>query len=235
MTAPWEDPRVRRGLARQQAALRARTAAGATHVGWKVGFGAPDSLQLMAISAPLVGYLTDETVVAPEATIDTTGWARGVIEFEVAVSMGRDLEAGATEEEAAAAVAAIAPAIELADIDLTVDPGSVEDILAGNIFHAGVAFGPFDASRGGLDIDGMKATVRVDSRHHSRVTDLQAITGRYPWVVATVANTLASLGGRLRAGDIVITGSVIPPISVGEGTAFEFHLEPLTPISLDVV
>jgi 2-keto-4-pentenoate hydratase len=52
--------------------------------------------------------------------------------------------------------------------------------------------------------------------------------------VATVANTLASIGKTLRAGDVIITGSVTPPISVGEGSDFTFHLEPFAPISVEI-
>lgn len=229
---PSEDPRIVEGLLRQLAARDEALGAGARHVGWKVGFGAPASLELMQITAPLLGYLTDATVFDDGATFETDGWTRGVVEFEVAVWMGSDLGAGATEYEAAAAVAAVGPAIEVADVDLPVGPDSISDIMAGDIFHRGVIFGTRDESRAGLDITGLTAHITLDDEVIATVTDLEAITGAYPWIVSTVASTLASAGERLRAGDVIITGSVIPPVSVADADRFTFELAPYDPITV---
>jgi 2-keto-4-pentenoate hydratase len=232
MSNPWEDPRVIEGLRRQLDARSDALSGGAEHVGWKVGFGAPASLELMQITAPLLGYLTDATVFERGAVFDTGDWARGVVEFEVAVWMGSDLGPGAGDAEAAAAVAAVGPAIEVADVDLPVAPDRVSDIMAGDIFHRGVVFGERDTGRAGLDISEMTARISIDDVEQALVTELEAITGSYPWIVSTVASTLASAGERLRAGDVIITGSVIPPVSVSAGHEFTFTLDPLAPISI---
>ena len=232
VTAPWEDPRVVPGLAAQLYERRVRLADGASSVGWKVGFGAPSALDLMQIGAPLLGFLTDATVFRSGAEIPTSDWSRGLVEFEVAVFLGADVDAGASPAEAAAAVAGIAAAIEVADVDLPIGPDHVEEIMAGNIFHRGVIFGEVDYSRAGLNIDGLIAHIEIDGSEVAVVDDLQAITGRYPEIVSTVANTLASQGERLRAGEAIITGSVIPPVPVVEGRDFVFALRPLAPISI---
>lgn len=229
---PWEDPRIIDGLRRQLAARDEALGAGARHVGWKVGFGAPTSLELMQITAPLLGYLTEATVFADGTTFDTDGWTRGVVEFEVAVWMGSDLGAGASESEAAAAVAAVGPAIEVADVDLPVGPDGISDIMASDIFHRGVIFGTRDEARSGLDISGLSAHIALDDEAFATVTELEAITGVYPLIVSTVASTLASAGERLRAGDVIITGSVIPPVSIDDADRFTFELAPYDPISV---
>lgn len=232
MSGPWEDPRVEAGLSRQLSARRRMLDAGATGIGWKVGFGAPASLELMEISAPLMGYMTDQTVLPSGSSLDTSGWSRGVVEFELYVVLGRDVGPGTSEEEAAASVSAIGAAIELADVDLLVEAAGVEEIVAGNIFHKGVIFGDRDRSRAGIDIDGIVARVLVDGEEFATTDDLQAITGAYPRIVATVAETLAANGELLREEDLIITGSVIPPVPVGQGTEFMFELDPLSPISV---
>jgi 2-keto-4-pentenoate hydratase len=229
---PWDDPRIVDGLRRQLVARSDALERGAGHVGWKVGFGAPSSLELMQITAPLLGYLTESTVSDDGAGFDTDGWARGVVEFEVAVWMGSDLGAGTSEAEAAAAVAAVGPAIEVADVDLPVGPDRIADIMAGDIFHRGVVFGARDERRSGLDISGLTAHIRLDGEAFATVTELESITGAYPWIVSTVASTLASAGERLRAGDVIITGSVIPPVSVDDAERFTFELAPYDPISI---
>lgn len=234
MTAPWEDPRVGAGLERQLARRRGLLDVGAKPIGWKVGFGAPASLELMQITGPLLGFLTDATVLPSGAEVEVAGWERGIVEFEVAVYLGRELGAEASEGEAAAAIEAVGPAIELANIDLPLEAERVPDILAGDIFHEAVIFGKPDPARAGLDISGLWARVLIDGEERAATGELQAITGRYPWIVATVANTLAAHGERLVEGDVIITGSVVPPIPVGEGSEFTFVLEPFPPLSVVV-
>ncbi len=234
MTAPWEDPRVEAGLGRQLAVRSRLLDGGAGHVGWKVGFGAPSALELMQITAPLLGYLTDATVLDSGTHVHTTGWERGIVEFEVAVYLGEDLGAVTSADDAKAAVSAVGPAIELANVDLPVEASSVTEIVAGNIFHKGVVFGEPDVERARLDVTGLVARVLIDGRERFTTTDLQAITGPYPWIVMTVANTLEANGELLRAGDVIITGSVIPPVPVTEGKEFTFALDPFDGISIRV-
>lgn len=235
MTAPWADPRIGAGLDCQLASRAERMAAGERPIGWKVGFGAPASLELMQISAPLVGFLTDGTVLDKGSVVDAADWSRGVVEFEVAVYLGKDLGPGAGEAEVRGAVAAVGPAIELADIDLAPGPDTVGAVVAGNIFHKGVVLGGMNRGRGGLDTEGLRARAVIDGTEFASTTELEALTGSYPDVVATVASTLASCGETLRAGELIITGSVFPPVPVSEGRVFEFALEPFPNISVEVV
>jgi 2-keto-4-pentenoate hydratase len=210
-------------------------AQGARPVGWKVGFGAPASLELMRIDAPLLGFMTDATVLESGARVATGSWERGIVEFEVAVYLGEDLGGSATSEQAVGAIAAVGPAIELANIDLPLEADGVEDIVAGDIFHKAVIFGEPDPERTGLDITGLVARILIDGEPRAATTELEAITGPYPWIVATVAGTLAAHGERLRRGDVIITGSVVPPIPVIEGAEFTFALDPFAPISVRIV
>lgn len=234
MTAPWEDPRVQAGLPRAMATRRRMTEAGANPLGWKVGFGAPAALELMQISAPLLGFLTDATLLESGAQVDGSTWTRGIVEFEVAVYLGTELGSGASDEEARAAISAVGPAIELADIDLPISADQVAEIVAGDIFHTGVILGEPDTGRAGLDILGLSARILVDNEQASATRELEAITGSYSGIVATVAETLAANDERLRAGDVIITGSVIPPIPVTSGTEYTFALDPFDPISVRI-
>jgi 2-keto-4-pentenoate hydratase len=234
VTAPWKDTRVVTGLTHQLRQRQQMLDGGASAVGWKVGFGAPAALELMQITAPLLGFLTDAAVFESGATVDASSWGQPLIEFEVALYLGSDLGPGASDEEARSAISAVGAAIELANVDLPIGPEHVEEIVAGGIFHTGVIFGEPDEGRAGLDISGLTARVVIDGVERAVTNDLQAITGSYPRIVADVASTLAAVGETLRAGDVIITGSVIPPVPLGEGTEFEFALEPLPPISIRV-
>lgn len=234
MSKAWEDQRIAAGLKRQMTVRRQVLEAGDVGIGWKVGFGAPSGLELMQIQAPLLGFLTRATVFESGVRIDTTGWNRGMVEFEVAVYLGKDLGPAASEAEAREAVAAVGPAIEIADLDLPLEAAGAEAILAGNMFHKGVVFGEPDFGRAGLNITDMAARILIDDRQVASIGDLQANPGSFPWIVTTVADTLAAFGERLQAGDVIITGSVIPPIPVTEGDRFTFALDPFDSISVEI-
>src|SRR5258705_4871969 len=111
-----DDPRIVRGMTAQLAAWRKHLDAGDRPLGWKVGFGAPVMLERLKIGGPLVGFLTQSARIPSGGTVSLAGWVKPVAEPEVAVHIGRDVPAGIDPAGAAAAIAGISPAIELADL-----------------------------------------------------------------------------------------------------------------------
>ena len=77
MNPTLEDPRIARGMAAQLARRRERLDAGEQPLGWKVGFGAPAAMEKLKLAAPLVGFLTDQALVASDATFSLAGVAQG--------------------------------------------------------------------------------------------------------------------------------------------------------------
>ncbi len=66
------------------------------------------------------------------------------------------------------------------------------------------------------------------------VDDLEEITGELHSIVGHCAELLAAAGEELRAGDIVIAGSVIPPVKLRPGDRFEFQVDGFPDISVRV-
>jgi 2-keto-4-pentenoate hydratase len=229
MTKAWDDPRIQRGMTEQLAKRRARIAAGEAPLGWKVGFGAPAMMEKFKITAPLVGFLMQRAIIPSGGTASLAGWVKPVAEPEIAVQIGRDLPGGGDRAAAAAAIAALAPAIELADADLPFeDP---EAILKGNIFQRHVVLG--EASRAGGSTAGLTARVFRRDAETARTTDPEAATGKIIDIVRHVADLLAAFGERLSAGDIIIAGSVVPPILVeADETAVAYALDPVGRVSV---
>ena len=225
-----DDPRILRGMAVQLGRRRERLDAGERPLGWKVGFGAPAAMQKLAIKAPLIGFLTDQALVATGATVSLAGWSKPVAEPEIAVHMSRDLAAGADRDTVKAAIAGLGPAIELADVDRP--PDDVEHILAGNIYQRGIVVGPCDASRAGGVVDGLHGHIARNGCAFAQTSDPQALTGDVIGIVRHVADTLAAFGQTLRAGQIIITGSIVPPLWVEAGEEISFRLDPVGSISV---
>src|SRR5665809_48543 len=121
---------IERGTVALLTRRREKLAQGAEPIGWKIGFNVPAIQEKLGIDAPLAGYLTSDGLLVDGTTWPLSDEGPLVVESEVAVELGDD----------ARSIVALLPALELADPpDLSQD---VETILAGNIFHRAVAFGP---------------------------------------------------------------------------------------------
>lgn len=231
MSRPWEDPRIARGMKEQLAKRRAMIAAGEKPLGWKVGFGAPAMMQKFGITAPLVGFLMQRGLVASGGSASLKGWVKPVAEPEIAVHIGQDVAGGGDRAAAAAAIAALGPAIELADAELPFeDP---EAILKVNIFQRHVILGEPDASRAGGSTAGLTARLLRRNSEAARTSDPEAATGKIVDIVRHVADLLAAFDEKLAAGDILICGSVVPPGLVeADETAVAYALDPIGTISV---
>ncbi|MDF1604232.1 fumarylacetoacetate hydrolase family protein [Nocardioides sp. YIM 152315] len=208
------DPRIARGTSRMLAFRDEAIAVGAEPLGWKAGFGAQASLASLAIDRPLVGFLTRDRLLSSGATVSVAAWTRPVLEAEVAAHLASDIGAGATPVEALAAVGGWSVAIELADVGYP--PEDVELILAGNIFHRLVLLGPVVPARP----SSLSVSVLRDGERVAETSDPETLTGGLGHVLSSMADTLAACGAALRAGDVVITGSVIPPVPLEDGATW---------------
>jgi 2-keto-4-pentenoate hydratase len=227
----WDDPRIARGMDKQLAERRARIAAGEKPIGWKVGLGAKPAMERLKITMPVVGYMMQKSVIPNGSTASVAGWTQPVAEPEIAVTMAADLASGASREATIAAIGALGPAIELAD--LAAPPTDVEAVLAGNIFHRAVILGAADTARAGAKLDGLAGLVFRRGAQVARQEDLQANIGNIVDIVAHVAGTLAASGERLRAGDVIITGSIVPPPAIEpDETEFAYQLAPMERLSV---
>jgi 2-keto-4-pentenoate hydratase len=208
------DQRVRRGMEAQLARRRERLAAGDTPLGWKVGFGTAQAFELLGTSAPLVGFLLRSALVPSGSAYSLSGFGGPALEPEVAV---RVAETGVP--------AALGPAFEIADVEPTTD---VERILAGDIFQRGVVLGPM-TERPALGAASALVTVNGEA---TRVGDPQELPGPIPALMAHVEALLPEFGEELRPGDIVITGSIVPPLRVEPGDRVEYALEGFGSVSI---
>jgi 2-keto-4-pentenoate hydratase len=231
MANPLDDERIARGMAAQFELRKQRLGAGETPIGWKAGFGAPAALEKLKLDACLVGFMHDRNRLGSGATASLAGWTKPVAEPEIAIHLGKDVAAGADEATARAAIAAIGPAIELADMDAPLD--DVVAILSGDIFHRHVIVGPADAARAGGDTGGLNARVLRNGEEIVNTADVEALTGPLVAIVQRVADTAGAMGESLKAGQVIIAGSVVPPIFLNpDDRELSYTLEPIGNVSV---
>jgi 2-keto-4-pentenoate hydratase len=207
-----------------------RLARGERAVGWKLAFGAPASLERFGLNAPLVGFITDATSQPSPGSVSCAGWRRPVAEPEIAVYISADVEPGSGD--VADSIGALGPAIELADVDPP--PENIEEILAENIFHRGVVLGEPDPARAGGKRDDFEAHIDHAGTESVVTEDLESLTGDLVEVVGHCARLLDLAGARLVGGDVVVIGSIVPPLAIEPGQEVVFELAPLPAISVQV-
>jgi hypothetical protein len=155
------------------------------------------------IDDAVLGHLTGSTV-PPERRICSPavpGWYGG----RGGPAHRSDVAGGATPADFRSAVAGLGSAIELVDIDRPFD--DVEAIVAGNIFHRAVSFGPVTPAGDGSWLRDVVARI-VRNGEEVETIDAAAAAGNLVEIVRFVADTLAACGQTLRAGDRIIAGSL---------------------------
>lgn len=215
---PDVDATILAGLRRQTEARRQAMADGAARLGWKAGYGTRAAMAKLGTSGPLVGFLTDRGYIAPGSEVDPSDWSKPSLEAEVAVRFDEEVEPGG---DAAAAIGAVAAAIELVDLDPN---GDVEAELAGNIFHRHVVLGDFVTLESAADLATLRVDVLRDGSPLESAVDPEALLGSLSAVATAVAGLMPAVESRLEPGDVLITGSVIVPVALEPGQRYEVRL-----------
>ncbi len=232
MSAAWDDPRISRGMTEQLRRRGVLLNSGHKPLGWKLAFGGPTTMERLHTNAPLVGFLMQPALVPSGSTLSLSGWTKPAAEPEIAVHLSKDLPAGADRDTTKAAITALGPAIEVADVDHP--SNDVEGTLACDIYQRHIILGRKDPARASGILDGLAARVLRNGAEFACITDpqsLQNLTGELIDIVRHTANLLAAFGESLQAGQIIIAGSIIPPIWVEPGEEIVFNLAPIDTIS----
>jgi len=206
-------------------------------VGWKIGVTTPQMRAHLGLEAPIAGVMHARGRREPGVTLRATDFCRLGIECEVAMVLGAALGGAGTvsAEDAARAVAAVHPAIELVDDRYGGDylGIGVPAIIADFAFHAGFILGPTVEDWRRIDLGAVKGVTRANGvvRCEGFGRDVQ---GHPMMSLAWLANRVTALGQRLEPGQIVMTGSLPVPYWAAAGDAIEIEIEKLGRVSLNL-
>jgi 2-oxo-hept-3-ene-1,7-dioate hydratase len=178
-----------------------------------------------------VGVLMDSGLIEDGASIPVGAWTAPVLEVEIAARLRCDVAPDASWDDVRGAIGGLAAAIELVDIEGPRD--DVRAMLEVNIFHRHVMLGAVREGRS--TADGIGARVLRDGEEIAATDDPTGLTGELVEVVRLTAEQLAACAEGLSAGDVVITGSVVPPQPLAPGQNVRAELGPLGALSLELV
>jgi 2-keto-4-pentenoate hydratase len=220
------DPRVTAGLPAQLTRLAGLLADGAQPVGWKVGFNMPAVQRAFGITQPISGFLTTATLIPAGGFHSLAGASQPMAEPELAIHIGAELTPNCDTAAAEAAIVALGPAIEVADVDPS--RTDLTEIVATNVFHRAVVFGEPVAD---APLEGVVARVTFNGEPFGEANPLDAILDPVS-VVRFMARMIGAGGERLRPGDAIIAGSLVPPPVVSAGDELALDLGRLGSLSL---
>ena len=198
-------------------------AAGDKFAGWKVALTLPHQYEPLKLSGPVFAGIYQSGLRQSGAVFEE-GWPiKPGIEPELVACISKDAPAGGAPHSAdsiRAHVATLYCGMELVDnryVDVTKMSGPAR--IADNVLQAALVTGTEIKDWQKLDFPNLKGRSTLDGKELANGPG-SAVMGGALISLAWLANTLNSHGRHLKAGDLVLTGSVHPPAFLpGTGVA----------------
>jgi len=218
----------------QQAVATLREQRGETVIGYKVGCTSRAVREQLGVSEPIFGRVFDTGCVSAGSRIRHEVYANLAIEGELAIRLSRDICCGLlSDEEYDSAIASVFPVIELHHYVLPVSGSPVAAMIASSGMHAGLVLPGKETPSAGR----VPMVTELDVTIHGR------LAGRTvePWTMGDPATTLRWLSTRLaeqdlrlRAGQVILTGSALPLYPVQSGDRVVAEARPLGMSSVEI-
>jgi 2-oxopent-4-enoate/cis-2-oxohex-4-enoate hydratase len=205
--------------------LERRLKDGERVVGKKIGVTSKAVQDMLGVHQPDFGFLTDRMWIASGATVRIAdSMIQPRAEAEIALILRSELKGpGVTPADVLAATGAIAPCFEIVDSRISNWDIRIVDTIADNascgVFVLGAARG--DPRK--LDLATLKATVRKNGQPLSEGFGA-SVQGSPLASVAWLANTLGRYGVTLDAGEVILSGSLVPLEPAKPGDRFDVDL-----------
>ena len=195
-----------------------RVDSGERIVGKKIGVTSAPVQEMLGVFQPDFGFLTDAMEFSDGADISI---AQHLIqpraEGEIAFRLHRELVGpGVTEQDVLDATATVMPCFEIVDSRIRDWQIAIQDTVADNASCGVYVLGNSERDPRTLDLPNLKMTVYKNGEVHSEGLG-SAVQGNPLTAVAWLANTLGEFGIPFKAGEVILSGSLVPLIPVVAG------------------
>jgi 2-keto-4-pentenoate hydratase len=237
--APWRDrfPEATEedAYAVQAELLRLRQAAGGVIAGWKAGATNPGAMANFGLGQPVYAGLFAAMRLADGDAVPAAALIHPRLECEVAFVMARDLMGpGITPEAALAAVEGAAAAFEIVDARTEGWGAKMPEMIGDNCFQARYLLSDRLVPVAGIDLTAIEVVLRKNGAEAARATGANVL-GSPANALAWMVNRMAGHGRALRAGDVVMAGSLTPLVPCAAGDSFEAEFTTLGTVRVSFV
>lgn len=237
--APWHEryPELTEddAYAMQAELLRRKLYAGGQLAGRKAGATNAGAQANFGLSQPVYGSLLEAARLPNGAQVNTGELIHPRLECEVAFVLARDLAGlNVTPAQALEAVGGALAAFELVDARTAGWAAKMPEMIADNVFQARYVLSEQTHPVAQLDLASITAVLRKNGAEVARATGANVL-GSPANALAWMAKRMAQHGLGLRAGDVVLAGSLTPLVACAAGDSFEADFGPLGGLQLSFV
>ncbi len=185
--------------------------------GHKVALTTQAARAHLGVDEPCFGHILDARVYANGSEVPLAELADPHCEAEIAFMLREDLKGpGVTPAQVMAATRAVLPAIELVDIKVQGEGIRAADVIAHQALHGGVIIGSRLIDLNTVDLQYEGVTVEYNGHLEGSGTGSE-VMGNPINSIVWLANKMAEFDDYLKAGEIIISGSVVTPVRVQPG------------------
>lgn len=205
--------------------LERRLADGEVMIGKKIGVTSKVVMDMLNVRQPDFGFLTDKMVYGNCAEVPASKTLiQPKAEGEIAFVLKQDLEGpGITNADVIAATDFVMPCFEIVDSRIRDWQIKIEDTVADNASCGAIVLG--DKTVSPLDVDLSTCGIVVTLNGEIVSTGAGAAAMGSPVNAVTwLANTLGAFGIALKAGELILSGSLVPLQAVSPGDAMQMEI-----------
>lgn len=215
--------------------LAKRLSAGEKIIGKKIGVTSEAVQKMLNVHQPDFGFLTDRMLFSD--TVPVSGsMIMPKAEGEIAFVLKKSLNGpGVSEADVLAATEAVMPCFEVVDSRIANWEIGIEDTIADNASCGAFVIND-RAAKNPLKVDlvGCEMIVNKNGRFLSKGKGAAAL-GNPLTCVAWLANALGRYGVTLEAGDIILSGSLVPLEPVVAGDELSLSISSIGDLSVEFV
>lgn len=211
-TVPYVSPRLPErdldsayAISRAFATFREREL-GVRRVGRKVGLTNPLVQQRVGVFEPDYGIIHDDMVFESGVVLPASRYNRLLIEAEIAFVLKSDI-VDPSLERIAAAIDYVTPAFEIVDFRYDGSVGKIVDTIADNAGCSGVVLGEEQHPYGTVDLTAVEMVITAGDAEITRGIGSNVL-GNPINAVRWLAETAIATGYPLRAGEVLLSGSI---------------------------
>jgi len=208
------------------ALLKRREASGETIIGKKIGVTSEAVMSMLDVDQPDFGFLTD-AMFAKDNVVDVSNMILPRAEAEIAFRLKKDLNGpGITETDVLNATESVIACFEIVDSRIKDWKIKIQDTVADNASCGVYVLGGLEVDPKDVDLLDCKAVVTKNGESLSQGVGA-ATLGSPLTAVAWLANTLGERGIPFKAGEVILSGSLVPLESVVAGDEMRVEIEGL--------
>jgi 2-keto-4-pentenoate hydratase len=203
--------------------------------GFKIGATGSRMQAYLGVDAPIAGFMQGKDVYPSHADLRFADYIKPGVECEVAVRLAADLPPGPCSlAQALAAVGDFVAGIEIVENRYgDVKALGAPTLLADQMYHAAAVIG----EQGGVDwrklnIAALRGSIRLDDGSGDEGVTSDLLGHPLNGLAGLAGSELAKAFGGLKAGQVIMLGSVTPPVWLTGPAHVTVTFRPLPPVTV---